>query len=317
MRLRTTLTILVALILSGCGLSGSGPVAAGPPIIRIVLIAPHRDRVRGTSSAAVARAVAAGYTTPAPTAQAPATPPVTVTVPTTAFPTTSDPIRAGPPPLTGGDGRWVNRFELTEYYPALESWATGAAIPAPGLAGQHRIDWLYSAHGLSMEGEGIGLDGRWYHIAALGSGGWVTASGGRGARFGAGPDTPYWREGGFFRNGTGGLTYPLAGGGWSDGVGRRWVTPPAGISFAPGQSRPLGYLRSVAVDPRVIPLGSHIYIPAYAQVNGGWFEADDTGGAIIGRHIDIFRPPPASPTDLGNFLTGQPVYVVAPGRPLP
>ncbi len=65
-----------------------------------------------------------------------------------------------------------------------------------------------------------------------------------------------------------------------------------GISFAPGPSRPLSYLRSVAVDPRTIPEGSHIYIPAYASVNGGWFEADDTGGAIIGRHIDVFRPPP-------------------------
>ena len=28
-----------------------------------------------------------------------------------------------------------------------------------------------------MEGEGIGLDGRMYHIDSLGNGGWVTASG--------------------------------------------------------------------------------------------------------------------------------------------
>jgi 3D (Asp-Asp-Asp) domain-containing protein len=52
-------------------------------------------------------------------------------------------------------------------------------------------------------------------------------------------------------------------------------------------------------------------------VNGGWFEADDTGGAIVGRHIDIFRPPPANPADQGNFATGQRVYIVAPGQPLP
>jgi 3D (Asp-Asp-Asp) domain-containing protein len=113
------------------------------------------------------------------------------------------------------------------------------------------------------------------------------------------------------------LTFPLANGNWSAGVGVRYVPPPAGISFAPGPSRPLSYLRSVAVDPRTIPEGSHIYIPAYASVNGGWFEADDTGGAIIGRHIDIFRPPPANPADQGNFATGQRVYIVAPGQPLP
>jgi 3D (Asp-Asp-Asp) domain-containing protein len=67
----------------------------------------------------------------------------------------------------------------------------------------------------------------------------------------------------------------------------------------------------------VIPLGSHIYIPSYKAINGGWFEANDTGGAIIGNHIDVFRPPPSSPADTGNFATGQDVYVVAPGVPLP
>jgi 3D (Asp-Asp-Asp) domain-containing protein len=67
----------------------------------------------------------------------------------------------------------------------------------------------------------------------------------------------------------------------------------------------------------VIPKGSHVYIPSYASINGGWFEADDTGGAIIGRHIDVFRPPPADPRDQGNFASGQQVYIVPPGVPLP
>ena len=67
----------------------------------------------------------------------------------------------------------------------------------------------------------------------------------------------------------------------------------------------------------MIPLGSYVYIPAYAPVNGGWFEAQDTGGAIIGRHIDVFRPPPSTPADTGNVATGQPVYVIEPGHPLP
>jgi 3D (Asp-Asp-Asp) domain-containing protein len=226
-------------------------------------------------------------------------------------------IKAPPPPAVGGDGKWFGGYELTEYYPALESWFTGRPVRTPGLPGLHRIDWLYSARGLSMEGDGIGLDGKPYHIENLGSGGWLTAGGGGGVKFGVGSDAPYWRTGGFWRSASGQLTYPLLDGGWSAGVGVRYVPPPAGISFAAGPSRPLSYLRSVAVDPSVIPEGSHIYIPAYASVNGGWFEADDTGGAIIGRHIDVFRPPPSNPNDQGNFATGQRVYVIGPGQPLP
>jgi 3D (Asp-Asp-Asp) domain-containing protein len=226
-------------------------------------------------------------------------------------------IKAPAPPTVGGDGRWLRGFELTEYYPALESWFVGRPVAAPGLSARHRIDWLYSARGLSMEGDGIGLDGKPYHIAGLGAGGWLTAGGGSGAKFGVGADAPFWRTGGFWRSLAGALTFPLADGSWSAGVGVRYVAPPAGISFAPGPSRPLSYLRSVAVDPRLIPLGSHIYIPAYAGVNGGWFEADDTGGAIIGRHIDVFRPPPANPANQGNFATGQSVYIIPPGKPLP
>lgn len=226
-------------------------------------------------------------------------------------------IKAPPPAAIGGNGKWLGGFELTEYYPALESWFTGRPVSAPGLSGAHRIDWLYSARGLSMEGDGIGLDGRQYHIDNVGSGGWLTAGGGNGAKFGVGADAPFWRTGGFWRSTSGQLTFPLANGSWSAGVGVHYLPPPAGISFAPGQSRPLAYMRSVAVDPRTIPEGSHIYIPAYAAVNGGWFEAADTGGAIVGRHIDIFRPPPANPADQGNFATGQRVYIVAPEQPLP
>jgi 3D (Asp-Asp-Asp) domain-containing protein len=227
-----------------------------------------------------------------------------------------DPIKAGAPALAGGPGRWLGGFELTEYYPSLEAWFVGAPVPAPGLGARHRIDWLYSARGLSMEGDGIGLDGKQYHVDNLGSGGWLTASGGNGARFGIGDSAPYWRTGGFWRSQHGSLTFPLAAGGWSQGTGVRYVPPP-GITFAAGPSRPLSYLRSVAVDPNLIPLGSHIYIPSYRSINGGWFEADDTGGAIVGRHIDVFRPPPSNPSDTGNFATGQRVYVIPPGVSLP
>jgi 3D (Asp-Asp-Asp) domain-containing protein len=38
----------------------------------------------------------------------------------------------------------------------------------------------------------------------------------------------------------------------------------------------------VAVDPSVIPLGARVWVPGY-----GHAEADDTGGAIYGRRIDL------------------------------
>jgi len=57
--------------------------------------------------------------------------------------------------------------------------------------------------------------------------------------------------------------------------------------------------RTIAVDRRVIPIGSVIYIPeARGQqitlpsgeqvVHDGYFYAADVGGAITGRHIDVF-----------------------------
>jgi len=219
-----------------------------------------------------------------------------------------NPIQASAPPASGGPGQWLGGFELTEYYPALESWFTGALVSTPGLPTQHRVDWLYSAHGLSMEGDGIGLDGRQYHIDNVGQGGWLSQGG-----------SLYWRTGGYWKSASGSVTFPLSSGGWANGSGVSYVPPPSGISFAAGASRNLAYLRSVAVDPSVIPLGSHIYIPAYASINGGWFEAQDTGGAINGRHIDVFRPPPSNPNtgDSLGFATGQVVYVVPPGVPLP
>ena len=38
----------------------------------------------------------------------------------------------------------------------------------------------------------------------------------------------------------------------------------------------------IAVDPSIIPLGTHVYIPGY-----GYALAADTGGMINGRHIDL------------------------------
>jgi 3D (Asp-Asp-Asp) domain-containing protein len=189
----------------------------------------------------------------------------------------------------------------------------GRLVKTPGLPGRHRIDWLYSATGMSMEGEGIGLDGRRYHISALGNGGWLTVTGApTSPADGWSAGAPYWRAGGYWRNRSRGLTFPLLSGGWSNGKGLEYVPLPD-VTFAPGPSLPLRYYQSIAVDPSVIPLGSRVYVPAYRDDGyGGWFVAQDTGGAITGDHIDVYRPPPASSSDSGQYLTSRRIFVIKP-----
>jgi 3D (Asp-Asp-Asp) domain-containing protein len=209
---------------------------------------------------------------------------------------------------------WLRGVTVTEYYPAPEWWFAGRRVAAPGLATRHRIDWLYSATGVSMEGDGIGLDGDRYHIDGLGSGGWVDA---RAKSVSAGRKgfsrSPVWRAGAYWLTRSKLLTYPLDNGGWSAGRGVRYVPLP-GVSFAEGPSLPLDYYRSVAVDPDLIPLGSQVYIAAYRNtVGGGWFTAEDTGGAIIHKHVDVYRTPPARADIGGNYLEDQRIYVKPPG----
>jgi 3D domain len=216
--------------------------------------------------------------------------------------------------------KWLSGFRVTEYYPAPEAWAVGKPVATPGLPGKHRIDWLYGGFGLSMEGTGIGLDGRFYHIDSLGRGGWVSRSGKPTFDGIHSNGPPYWRAGGFWRNRRGGVTFLLLAGGWSNGAGVRWVPPPRGIAFAPGAGTPgLRYWRTIAVDPGLIPFGSRVYISYYRRVRGatGWFVANDTGGAINGRHVDVFRPPPSGPDVGGRSLSGQRVLIVPPGGTVP
>ena len=211
--------------------------------------------------------------------------------------------------------QWLGGVIVTEYYPVPERWSEGALVSAPGLAGRHRADWLYSAKGVSMEGDGVDVAGRRVHIQNLGSVGWVNAAGKPtvpprcGVGWSGGP--PDWRAGGW-RNHSGEVTYPLAAGSWSNGTGH-WVGDYGGATFAYGASLPLRYYHSVAVDPRLIPLGSRVFVPAYRDIAGGWFAAQDTGGAIIGRHIDVYRPPTPERFGTGRLLLHQRVYVIPPG----
>jgi 3D (Asp-Asp-Asp) domain-containing protein len=207
---------------------------------------------------------------------------------------------------------WLTKTTITEYYPALESWFVGEKVKTPGISGREsRIDWLYSAKGIAMEGDGVGSDGKRYHIEKLGSGGWI-ARNGKKATFGSSDTSkqPFWRSSGYWRNKKKGVTFRLHTGEWFAGEGKRYV-PPKGITFGPGPSRDLTYYRSVAVDPKLIPMGSLVYVGKYKSLNGdGWFRADDVGGAIIGHHIDVYRKPPDTASESGRYFSDQRIYVV-------
>ena len=209
--------------------------------------------------------------------------------------------------------QWLKGVTITEYYPVPERWFTAKRVPAPGLSGSYAADWLYSARGLAMEGSGIDRRGREVHIADLGSTGWVNAAGRPTVPVCLGKWSngfPVWLIGGW-RNQHGAVTFPLTSGGWANGPGTRTLGY-GGVTFGPGNSPPLRYYHSLAVDPRLIPLESRVFIPAYKGIAGGWFVAQDTGGAIKGRHVDVYRPPPPGPHDLGRYLTHQAVLVIPP-----
>lgn len=53
-------------------------------------------------------------------------------------------------------------------------------------------------------------------------------------------------------------------------------------------------LKSIAVDPRIIPIGARVYVPQMERVVvegrplSGVFYAHDIGSAVQGKHIDVF-----------------------------
>jgi 3D (Asp-Asp-Asp) domain-containing protein len=59
-----------------------------------------------------------------------------------------------------------------------------------------------------------------------------------------------------------------------------------------------------------------VFVRAYCDTPArGWFTAADTGGAIIGYHIDVFRAPPSTPWV--SRVSREKVYVVPPGAARP
>ena len=70
-----------------------------------------------------------------------------------------------------------------------------------------------------------------------------------------------------------------------------------GDSFMGYGGYKLSELKSIAVDPRIIPLGARVYIPQAEKVVidgtrlNGIFHAHDIGSAVKGKHVDLFVGP--------------------------
>ena len=57
--------------------------------------------------------------------------------------------------------------------------------------------------------------------------------------------------------------------------------------------------RTIAVDPSVIPYGTKVYIEGY-----GWRVAEDCGGAVDGRHIDVAVETHSQAISMGTKTSG-------------
>jgi 3D (Asp-Asp-Asp) domain-containing protein/peptidoglycan hydrolase CwlO-like protein len=104
---------------------------------------------------------------------------------------------------------------------------------------------------------------------------------------------------GIFGSSTGPTTSPV-----SFAQGRTMTVLATGYSL-PGTTAtglPVGW-GVAAVDPSVIPLGSHMIVPGYGEA-----VAADTGGAIIGDSIDLWFPTVAQALDWGRRVVTITVY---------
>jgi 3D (Asp-Asp-Asp) domain-containing protein len=223
----------------------------------------------------------------------------------------------------------LGSFWITYYWFAPESWFTAKKMVAPGLTVAYREDFLYSARGVAMQGTGTGDDGVLLHWRS-GAGAWINKDGAE-TKTSAGGFTngsPFARPGGcvWWATDTTGVpnlattdntrpTFPNDDGTWQNPP---LVNPAAykvvcnKAAVAAGQPDDLNYRgypdtfgvgvgtsvtpwHSIATDTSVIPKGTTIYIDALKDTpSKGCFSADDTGGAIIGNHIDVLIPPDKS-----------------------
>ncbi|SMG58861.1 3D domain-containing protein [Paenibacillus aquistagni] len=67
--------------------------------------------------------------------------------------------------------------------------------------------------------------------------------------------------------------------------------------------------RTIAVDPDVVPLGWWVYIEGY-----GFYRAEDTGGAVKGKIMDIYFDNSSQVKRFGR-KKGNTVYVIGPVKP--
>lgn len=67
--------------------------------------------------------------------------------------------------------------------------------------------------------------------------------------------------------------------------------------------------RTIAVDPKVIPIGWWVYIEGL-----GFRRAEDTGGAIKGNKIDVYYDSVKHALNFGR-KKGKTVYVIGPVKP--
>ncbi|WP_195576810.1 3D domain-containing protein [Paenibacillus sp. 1001270B_150601_E10] len=67
--------------------------------------------------------------------------------------------------------------------------------------------------------------------------------------------------------------------------------------------------RTIAVDPDVVPLGWWVYIEGY-----GFYRAEDTGGAVKGKIMDIYFDSSSQVKRFGR-KKGNTVYVIGPVKP--
>ncbi len=91
------------------------------------------------------------------------------------------------------------------------------------------------------------------------------------------------------------------------GVTLTAYSPAVGIRTATGTRAVEG--RTIAVDPKVIPLGWWVYIEGI-----GYRRAEDTGSAVNGNKIDVFVGTEAEANRFGR-KRGKTVYLIGPNKP--